>query len=110
VSTAEVATWVLLVLSVAVQLISVTGVAAAREPLDRLHFAVPAAMLAPAPLAAAVLIADGFGQAGVKTLIVAALLALTAPVLSHATARATRVRELGEWRALLHEQDAPEQP
>jgi multicomponent Na+:H+ antiporter subunit G len=110
VSGAEIAVWVLLGISVGVQVLSVVGVVAARGTLVRLHFASPGAVLAPTPLAAAVLVANGLDQAGVKAILIAVVLAATGPVLGHATARAVRVRELGEWRALLHERADPEQP
>jgi multisubunit Na+/H+ antiporter MnhG subunit len=35
--------------------------------------------------------------------IVAVLLIITTPVLSHATARAARIREHGRWKVLAHE-------
>jgi multicomponent Na+:H+ antiporter subunit G len=92
--------------------ISCLGVLVMRDPLDRLHFTAPAGVLAPVVVAAAVLVEEPLSSAGIKAVIVALLLIVTTPVLSHATARAARIREHGRWRVLAHEvgdsgEDAP---
>jgi multicomponent Na+:H+ antiporter subunit G len=92
--------------------ISCLGVLVMRDPLDRLHFTAPAGVLAPVAVAAAVLVEEPLSSAGIKAVIVALLLIVTTPVLSHATARAARIREHGRWRVLAHEvgdsgEDAP---
>ena len=108
---AETATvWSLVGLGVAIQLASVLGVLVARGVFNRLHFAGPAAMLAPAPIAAALGIANHLGQVGVKALLVALTLFVLNPVLVHATARAVRIREFGEWRVLPAERSRAREP
>jgi multisubunit Na+/H+ antiporter MnhG subunit len=41
---------------------------------------------------------------GIKALAAALLLLLTSPILTHATARAARVRQYGHWKALPYEE------
>jgi multisubunit Na+/H+ antiporter MnhG subunit len=74
-----------------------------RDALDQLHFTAPAATIAPVAVAVAVLLEEPLSSAGVKAVIVAVLLIITTPVLSHATARAARIREHGRWKVLARE-------
>jgi multicomponent Na+:H+ antiporter subunit G len=97
-------------LAVAVQLSSVLGVVVARGTFARLHFTGPAAMLAPALVVVAVVLEARFGQVGVKAILVALLLAVTNPVVVHATARAVRIRDAGAWRALPDEVAGADEP
>jgi multicomponent Na+:H+ antiporter subunit G len=90
----------LLAAGVLVQLLCAVGVVAMRDVFDRLHYVGPASAVGPFLFAAAALVEDSFSQPGVKALVVALLLAVTSPVLSHATARALRVRQFDHWRAL----------
>lgn len=65
----------------------------------RLHYLAPVTTVAFVPLLIAVGIREGAGQAAIKaTLVFAALLLINAG-LTHATARAARVRQLGHWTA-----------
>lgn len=94
---------VLLAVAVASILLSCLGVLVMRDALDRLHFTAPAATIAPVLVATAVLVEEPLSSAGVKAVLVAVLIVVTTPVLSHATARAARIREHGRWRMLPHE-------
>jgi len=94
---------VLLGVAVLAVLISCLGVLVMRDVLDQLHFTAPAATIAPVAVAAAVLVEEPLSSAGVKAVLVAVVLVLTTPVLSHATARAARIREHGRWKVLPHE-------
>jgi multicomponent Na+:H+ antiporter subunit G len=96
----------LLCLGVGIELVSCVGLVAMRNVYDRLHYTGPAATLGPAAIAAAVLIREGFSQAGFKALLVAVLLALFNPVLAHAIARAARIREHGHWQPRSQGSDA----
>ena len=87
----------LLTLGVAVTWLSCLGVLLMRDPYDRLHYTAPASVLAPVLIAAAVVVTEGLSAAGVKALLVAFVLVATNPVLGHATARAARIRERGQW-------------
>ena len=93
-----VAVGVLLVLGVAIELGCVLGVVVMRDVYDRLHYTAPAATLGPLAIAAAIVLRESPSAAGIKALLVAFVLLITNPVLSHATARAARIREYGEWR------------
>jgi multicomponent Na+:H+ antiporter subunit G len=94
---------VLLGVAVASVLVSCLGVLVMRDAMDRLHFTAPAATIAPVAVAAAVLVEEPLSSAGLKAVLVALLLIVTTPVLSHATARAARIREHGRWKVLPHE-------
>jgi multicomponent Na+:H+ antiporter subunit G len=95
----EVAVAVLLGAGVVVELASVLGALLLRDAFDRLHFTAPATTLGPLAIAAAVIVRESFSQAGIKALLVAVVLLVTNPVLTHATARAARIRAHGEWTA-----------
>ena len=96
-SPAGLAVAALLALGVAVTWLSCLGVLLMRDPYDRLHYTAPASVLAPVLIAAAVVVTEGLSAAGVKALLVAFVLVATNPVLGHATARAARIREHGQW-------------
>jgi monovalent cation/proton antiporter MnhG/PhaG subunit len=96
-SAAGLAVAALLTLGVAVTWLSCLGVLLMRDPYDRLHYTAPASALAPVLIAAAVVVTEGLSAAGVKAVLVALVLVGTNPVLGHATARAARIREHGQW-------------
>jgi multicomponent Na+:H+ antiporter subunit G len=100
---------VLLGLGVASIGLSTLGVLVMRDALDRLHFTAPAATLAPVCFAAAVLVEEPLSSAAVKAVLVALVIVVTTPVLSHATARAARIREEGSWTVHDHELEHPEE-
>ncbi len=83
---------VLLALGVGVVLLSSLGLLLMRDVFDRLHFLGPAATLGPLAIAAAVLVEHSSAQAVLMVVLVAVVLIITAPVLTHATARAAHVR------------------
>ena len=80
-------TWILVGAGVAAQLFVCLGVLLMRDALDRLHY-VGASTLGVALVGASVLVAAGPSLIGLKTILTAAFLLLTGPVLTHATARA----------------------
>lgn len=88
----------LLAFAVLITLLSSLGVLVMRDPYQRIHYMAPAASVAAMAIAAAVLLAEGFNQAGIKSLLVLVVLFLMNAVLSHATARAGRIREFGRWQ------------
>jgi multicomponent Na+:H+ antiporter subunit G len=93
----------LLAVGIAVVVLSCAGILVSEDVFDKLHYVTPASTIAPLCFAAAIVLEEGFAVAGIKALAVAALLLITSPVLSHATARAARVRQFGHWRALAGE-------
>jgi multicomponent Na+:H+ antiporter subunit G len=94
----DLAVTALLVLAVAVTLVSCAGVLLMRDPYDRLHYTAPAAVIPPVAIAAAVVLEQRLSAAGIKALLIALVLIVTNPVLGHATARAARIRQYGQWR------------
>ena len=93
----ELAVLALLALGVGVTLLSCLGVLVMRDAYDRLHYTAPAGVLAPLVIAAAVVLEERLSAAGIKAVLVALVLVATNPVLGHATARAARIREHGQW-------------
>jgi monovalent cation/proton antiporter MnhG/PhaG subunit len=87
----------LLVVGVGVTLASCIGVLVMRDAYDRLHYTAPATTIAPPAIAAAIVLEERLSAAGIKALLVALALLVTNPVLTHATARAARIRQLGGW-------------
>jgi multicomponent Na+:H+ antiporter subunit G len=83
----DVVTWVLVGVGVGTQVLVCLGVVLMRDALDRLHYA-GASTLGVACVCAAVIVAAGPSVIGLKAILTAAFLAVTGPVLTHATARA----------------------
>ena len=94
---ADIAVIALLTIAVTAVAISAIGIVVMSDVFDRLHYIGPASMIAPVAIAAAVVVREGLSPAGIKALLVAIAISGTAPVLTHATARAARVRALGRW-------------
>src|SRR4051812_33288146 len=82
----------LLIGGAALVVLGCAGVVLMREALDRVHYTTPAA-LGCALLALAVLVQGGWSQIGLRAILLAAFVLVTAPVLAHATARMIRVEE-----------------
>lgn len=101
---------VLLILGVGVELVCCVGVLVMRDAYDKLHYTAPATTVGSLAIAAAVVVQESLSQAGVKALLVFVALLVTNPVLTHATARAARVRQLGAWRAGPEPPGPPEEP
>jgi monovalent cation/proton antiporter MnhG/PhaG subunit len=59
---------------------------------DQIHFLSPGSLIGSVAIPAAVLVQEGFSQAATKAILIAILLFFSNPVLSHATARAGRIR------------------
>jgi monovalent cation/proton antiporter MnhG/PhaG subunit len=90
---------VLLGICLVICVICCLALAALRNFYVRLHYLAPVTTVAFVPLLIAVVIREGIGQAAMKAILVFAALLLINAVLTHATARAARVRELGHWTA-----------
>jgi multisubunit Na+/H+ antiporter MnhG subunit len=97
---------IVLGLAVAIVLLSSVGVLVMRGVYDKLHFVTPAALVAPvlvmlaAPILVtlAVLVHAGFSATSAETLLALFFMLIAGPFLTHATIRAARVREKGDWR------------
>jgi monovalent cation/proton antiporter MnhG/PhaG subunit len=77
---------------VAGEVLCCLGILVMRDVYDRLHYAMAATTVPPFLIAAAVLVEEGWGQAGINALVVAVALFLLSPILAHATARVARSR------------------
>jgi multicomponent Na+:H+ antiporter subunit G len=89
---------VLLALAVLVVLASCVGVLVMRGPYAKLHFLTPVSLVAPFLVAAAIGVQMGLRENTSDSWLMLAFLVLSGPFLSHATLRAARIREKGDWR------------
>ena len=94
----EVASDVLLALAVLIVVASAVGLLTVRDAYARVHYVTPAAVVAPVLVALAIFVAQGLDQNTGETAVALVFMVIAAPFLSHATMRAIRVREEGDWR------------
>jgi multicomponent Na+:H+ antiporter subunit G len=85
-------------LAAAIVLASSAGVLVMRSVYDKLHFVTPAALVAPVLVTVAVLLRAGFSATTAETCLALLFMVVAGPFLTHATIRAARVREKGDWR------------
>jgi monovalent cation/proton antiporter MnhG/PhaG subunit len=71
-----------------------------REPMQALHYLSIPATLGAMALTAAVFVQTGSTQASWKMLLIAIIFLASNSIVTHATARAFRARELGHWEPL----------
>jgi monovalent cation/proton antiporter MnhG/PhaG subunit len=88
----------LLTMGVLTQLLCCLGVLLMPHLYDRLHFVGPASSLGAALVAAAVVVDKQLAHEGIVAVLIALFTTVFGPVLTHATARAARIREHGDWR------------
>jgi monovalent cation/proton antiporter MnhG/PhaG subunit len=88
------------VLAVAVLVVvaSSIGVLAMRDTYQKVHFVTPITLVGPALVAVAVTLRAGWSEPTGQTWLAIAVICIAGPVLSHATVRAVRVRQRGDWR------------
>lgn len=89
---------ILLGAAVLVVLVSVVGLLAMRDVYQRVHYVTPISVVAPLLVAVAVTLREGWDQNTGGTWLAVGFLLLVSPFLSHATLRAARIREQGDWR------------
>jgi len=89
---------VLLALAVLVVLASCVGVLAMRGVYDKIHFLTPVSLVAPFLVAVAISVQMGLRENTSSSWLMLAFLVLSGPFLTHATLRAARIREKGDWR------------
>lgn len=94
----EVVTDVLLGFAVLTVAASSVGLLIMPDAYARLHYVTPAAVVAPVFVTLAVFVREGLDVNTGETVIMAAFMLVAAPYLSHATVRAIRVRDTGDWR------------
>jgi multisubunit Na+/H+ antiporter MnhG subunit len=90
---------VLLGLAVVTVAGSALGVLLMRDAYQKLHFVTPAALVAPVLVALAVLVQMGLYENTGETCVALFFMVIAGPYLSHATMRAIRIREKGDWRS-----------
>jgi multicomponent Na+:H+ antiporter subunit G len=95
----------LLVLGVGIELGCCVGVLVMRGVYDKLHYTAPASTLGVFAIAGAVLLRESVGGYGLKTILIALVLFVTNPILTHAIARAARIRQFGAWTVQDQEED-----
>ncbi|HUL27626.1 MAG TPA: monovalent cation/H(+) antiporter subunit G [Streptosporangiaceae bacterium] len=89
---------VFLGLAAAVVLASAAGVLVMRGVHRKLHFVTPAALVAPVLVALAVFIRQGLDENTGESVLAVLFVVIAGPFLSHATIRAARIRDEGDWR------------
>ncbi len=95
----EIVSGILLGLAVLVVLGASAGLLLMRDAYQKLHFVTPAALVAPILVALAVLVQMGLYENTGETFLALFFMVIAGPYLSHATMRALRVREKGDWRS-----------
>jgi monovalent cation/proton antiporter MnhG/PhaG subunit len=88
----------LLAFSVTIVLGSSLGLLVMRDVYQKLHFVTPAVLVAPVLVALAVVVEKGYSENTTETWLALFFVVLAGPFLAHATIRAARVREVGDWR------------
>jgi multicomponent Na+:H+ antiporter subunit G len=94
----EVIADVLLALAVLTVAASALGVAVMPNAYARLHYVTPAAVVAPVLVTLAIFVQEGLDENTGETVVALVFMIIAAPFLSHATIRAMRVRDRGDWR------------
>ena len=92
-------TAILLLFAAACCWAGVLGMVRMREPMQALHYLALPASLGIVAVAAATWLQLGWSQVALKTTLIAAILLLFNSVVTHATARAFRLRALGHLEA-----------
>jgi multicomponent Na+:H+ antiporter subunit G len=103
----DVVAGILLGLTALIVLGASVGVAVMPGAYAKLHFVTPAALVAPVLVTLAVLVQAGLSENSGETVVALVFLVIAGPFLSHATIRAIRVREHGDWRSRAPEGRAP---
>lgn len=97
---------VFLWLGVGLTLVGCLGVVLMRTVYDRLHFTGPP-ILGAACIAVAAVVQESFSLVGDKSILIAVMLVILSPLLTHATGRAARLDERGDWRVADEEAEEP---
>ena len=98
---------VLLVAGGVIELLAVLGLCTMRDVYDRLHY-VGLAGFGGLLIGVAIVVRESFSLIGDKTLLVGLILIVSGPIVAQTTARSLLIRELGDWRAKLEQQEEEE--
>lgn len=96
--TRQVAADALLAVAVLIVAASALGVLFMPGAFAKLHYVTPAAVVAPVFVAVAILVREGLDENTGETFLALFFMVVAGPYLSHATSRAIRVRQRGDWR------------
>ena len=88
----------LLAVAVLIVATSALGVLLMPGAVAKLHFVTPAAVVAPLFVAVAIGVQEGLDENTGETFLALFFMVAASPFLAHATIRAIRVRERGDWR------------
>ena len=98
----------LLALAVAIALASSIGILVMRDAYQKMHYVTPAALVAPVLVGLAVLAQSGLTVNSGETVLALAFMVIAGPFLTHATVRAARIRQTGDWRSGAGRDKGPE--
>jgi multisubunit Na+/H+ antiporter MnhG subunit len=101
---------VLLGLAVLVVLASALGILFMRGACRKLHYVGPVTMVAPVLTGLAVLVRSGLSVGSGQAWLALIFVIGSSPFLSHATMRAARIRERGDWRSVTADGDDSGEP
>lgn len=104
----EIVTDVLLGLAVLTVAASSIGLLIMPDAYTRLHYVTPAAVVAPVFVTLAIFVRQGLDVNTGQTVLMLVFMLFAAPYLSHATIRAMRVRDTGDWRGPVKDKPAPD--
>jgi multisubunit Na+/H+ antiporter MnhG subunit len=89
---------VLLALAVLIVLGSSVGILVMPEVYQKLHYVTPAAIVAPVLVGLAIVAESGWSSHSSLTWLALLFVVISGPYLTHATIRAARIRQTGDWR------------
>jgi len=89
---------VLLAVAVLIVAASALGVLLMPSAFAKLHYVTPAAVVAPVFVAAAIFVQEGLDENTGEIFLALFFMVVAGPFLSHATIRAIRVHERGDWQ------------
>ena len=104
--TRDIITDVLLALAVLTVAASAAGLLVMPGAYARLHVVAPASVVAPVLVWLAIFVREGLDSSTGEMLIALVFMLAASPFLAHATVRAIRVREQGDWRRPAEERQA----
>jgi multisubunit Na+/H+ antiporter MnhG subunit len=110
VSAREIIADALLGIAVAIVLASSIGILVMRGPYRKLHYVTPTALVAPLFVGLAILAQSGLTDNTAQMCLALIFLGIAGPFLSHATMRAIRIRETGDWRPWADKRHAGRRP
>ena len=99
----------LLAVAVLIVATSALGVLLMPGAVAKLHFVTPAAVVAPLFVAVAIGVQEGLDANTGETFLALFFMVVAGPFLAHATIRAIRVRERGDWRLRPVRRDEPDE-